>query len=111
MTLRAEDVQIYDDPFFVGEVRDLECQVDERDDTAYTFTSGTFTLYDSTGIVRVGPVANTNASFSMGSPYLRYKLDGTTAPVSADLYAVEWKYVVSGQTYIDRFQLDIRTLP
>jgi len=107
-----EDIKEYADPFYIGERRDLENQVLERDSSAFTISTGTFTLYDSSGTVRVGPITDSDADFDIDGVYLRYTLDGTAGSISADLHTVEWRYSTStNHTFIDKFHLDIRAVP
>ena len=105
-----EEIKEYEDPFYIGEKRDLENQVTERDSSSFTVSSATFTLYDSGGTIRVGPITDSDGDFDIDGVYLRYTLDGTAGSVSADLHRAEWKYVASSQTYIDRFLLHIREM-
>jgi len=107
-----EDIKEYEDPFYIGERRDLEDQVLERDSTSFTISTGTFTLYDSGGTARVGPITDSDAAFDIDGAYLRYQLDGTAGSISADLHTVIWKYSTSANhTFQDKFKLDIRAIP
>ena len=107
-----EDIKQYEDPFYIGERRDVEDQVLERDSSTFTISTGTFTLFDRAGTARVGPITDSDADFDIDGVYLRYRLDGTAGSVSADLHTVEWKYSTStNHTFIDKFLLDIRQVP
>ena len=101
----------YEDPFYIGEDRDIECEVEERDDTAFTIASGTFALYDSSGTRKLGPITDSDGRFDIDSQYLRYQLNANTGAYSADLYRVEWEYIVGSQTYQDVFHLEMRAVP
>ena len=107
-----EGIKQYEDPFYIGERRDVEDQVMERDSSTFTISTGTFTLYDSGGTARIGPITDSDAAFDIDGAYLRYALNGTAGSVSADLHTVEWKYSTStNHTFVDKFHLDIRAIP
>jgi len=108
----SEEIKEYEDPFYIGERRDIEDQVMERDSSSFTVSSGTITLYDSDGTIRVGPVTDSSADFDIDGAYLRYHLDGTAGSFSADLHTVKWNYTTStSHTFIDKFTLEIRGVP